>query len=518
VSGSDHINFGVLQRSQKQSALGRLAYQTSTYFNDGKRCGDYARYAGEHRGGVILLPPGSSAEFADDLNFVRAFCFREVRVDAQEGRTIDFGLPRELPDHLLLPVAAFAMADFVRLGMAVRVDVECPLASDKGLNPHGHVYVAQRRLESDGQGEKAPEWNALFLRNLGRYARAVISERVTRACAMLGVAAHMDPRRNSERGLPEPEPRIPTKLWRKHERGIYVAEIEELLAARQAKAALPMRGVVSESSARTTVGNAVSSHRPPADKERQSRINFVVPLALDAQAEARGADSGRAAIVLTTRDGSVIFDGVTFSVVGTVRPALAQLIVKLAQALDWPALVVDGDPKSIDEVIVAGVPYGLTAINTCASADAIRLIQRQFGHLLADTVGPLDPCNIVYAALNPTSPKVDNIDFDFPALQPKLARDEENPQLSGTSLFDPDVVVDQVLNREPEIADLTDLDPDLDMPQPKSTREEDERRRQNGAQLNENWLAARHDRLKVTSGREVREHPMPPKARERGPP
>jgi hypothetical protein len=390
------------------------------------------------------------------------------------------------------------------------------LASDKGHNPHAHVYLAQRTLEDDGQGEKVPEWNALFLRNLGRYARAVISERVTRACALLGVAAHMDPRRKSERGLAEPEPRIPTKLWRKHERGIYVAAIEELLAARQAKAALPMRGAVSERPARTTVGNAVSSHRLPADKERQSRINFVVPLALEAQAEARGADSGRAAMVLTTRDGPVIFDGVTFSVEGTVRRSQAQLIVKLAQALDWPALVVDGDPESIDEVIVAGVPCGLTAINTCASADAIHLIQQKFGHLLADTVRSLDPCNIVCAALNATSQKVNNIDFDLPAPQPKLARDEEIPQPSGTSLFGPDMVVDQALNDESEVADLTG--PDLDMPQPPDTREEDKRRKHDGGLLNENWLVARHERWKGNSVREVHEYPTPPKARGKGPP
>jgi MobA/MobL family protein len=520
MTGHCHIELGLVQHSKGNSALARLAYQGNTYFNDGKRHGDYSRFAGDHLGGVILLPPGAPAEFADECTFVIAAGFREVRADAQAGRTIDFSLPRELPSELLLPVAAFAMAPFVAQGMAVRIDIECPLASDKGGNPHGHAYLAQRYLEAIGFGKKGREWNEQFLRNLGRYVRAVIAARVTLACALLGVAAYMDPRRNEVRGLQQPEERIPAQIWRMHDRGIYVAPIEKLKAARQEKRVtkgdLPGRAETSEGPKPVIVRNAVYSRLPSGDEERQLRINSVVPLALEAQAEARGSSSARAEIVLTTRDGSLTFDGETFAIEGTVGPAQAQLIVKLAEALDWPALVVEGASESTDEIIIAGAPVGMTAINTCASDNAVRLIKKSYGHLLADTIRPLDPCNVVDRALKTTSEKVHQADFDLDAPEPKLARDEENRRPSGASPFDPGMVVDHAFNGEPEKADHTDFD--LDIPGPKSTRAEEEKRRQSAALFWENWLvASQDDRLQSKSGREVREHRTPPKALGKGP-
>jgi hypothetical protein len=560
MPGHCHIEQGVVQQSKGGSALHRLAYQMCTYFNDGVRHGDYGRFAGDHLGGVILLPPGASAQFADECNFVMAAGFREVRVDAQAGRTIDFSLPRELPNQLLLPVAAFAMAPFVAQGMAVRIDIECPLASDKDGNPHGHAYLAQRYLEAIGFGKKGREWNAQFLRNLGRYVRAVIAARVTLACALLGVAAYMDPRPNEVRGLHPPEERIPAQLWRMHERAIYVAPIEKLKAARQERkvsnANLPGLAETSEAQMPVSVRSAVYSRFPPSDEERQLRINSVLPLAFETQAEARGSSSARAEIVLTTRDGSLVFDGETFTVEGTAGPAQAQLIVKLAGALDWPALVVEGDSASIDKIILAGAPVGITTINTCASDNAVRLIKKRFGNLLADTIRPLDPCNVVHSALKIAAEKVHQTDFDLDVPEPKPARDEENHRQSEAPVFDLLMVVDDASIAKPEKSDLTDFEPDtrdlgsacaeeklqqsgawlsdlcilgdkaskaepekanltvfdLDFPEPKSNRAEEEKRRQSGVLLWKNWVVAyQDDRLKSNSGREVREHRKPPK-------
>jgi hypothetical protein len=565
MSGHCHIDLGVVQHSQGGSALARLAYQGNTYFNDGRRHEDYSRFAGDHLGGMVLLPPGAPAEFADECNFVMAVGFREVRVDAQAGRTVDFSLPRELPNELLLPVAAFAMAHFAAQGMGIRIDIECPPASDDDSNPHAHCYLAQRVLEPDGFGRKGREWNQQFLRNLGRHVRAVIAARVTLACALLGVAAYMDPRPNEARGLHPPEERIPAQLWRMHERAIYVAPIEKLKAARQENKVtnvdLPGRAETSEGPKPVIVRSAVYSRLPPSDEERQLRINLVVPLALEAQAEARGSSSARAEIVLTTRDGSLAFDGETFTIEGSAGPAQAQLIVKLAEALDWPALVVEGDSESTDEIIIAGAPVGMTAINTCASDNAVRLIKKSYGHLLADMIRPLDPCNVVDHALKAKPDKVHQTDFDTP--EPKPARDEEDRRRSGAPLFDPGMVVDHAFNAKSEKADLTDFeldmpepesacaeekkfqqsgallsDPcivgddalkaksekadltdfDLDMPEPKSARVEEEKRRQSAAMHWENWLvASQDDRLQSNSGREVRENRTPPKAPRKGP-
>jgi len=164
VPGHCHIHSDVLQRRHGQSAILQLGYQMCTYAADDRSHVDYSLFAGHHLGGVVLLPKGANAEFADDLNFVRAVCFRENRKDAQEGRTITFSLPREIPDHLLLSVAAYVMAHFVKQGMAVRLDVECPLASDGERHSHAHCYLAQRVWRKMDLAEK-PESGT---RNFGR--------------------------------------------------------------------------------------------------------------------------------------------------------------------------------------------------------------------------------------------------------------------------------------------------------------------------------------------------------------
>jgi hypothetical protein len=513
MPGHCHIEQGVVQLSKGGSALHRLAYQTCTYFNDGIRHGDYSRFAGDHLGGVILLPPGASPEFADECSFVMAVGFREVRRDAQAGRTIDFSLPRALSNELLLPVAAFALAPFVYRGMATRIDIECPPASDNDRNPHGHAYLAQRYLDASGFGNKARAWNALFLRNLGRYVRAVIAARVTLACALLGVAAYMDPRRNEVRGLPLPEERIPAPLWRMHERAIYVAPIEKLKGARQQRKAangdLPGRPETSEGPETVLVRSAVYSRLVPGDEERQLSINFVVPLALAAQVEARGSASARAEIVLTTRGGSLTFDGEAFRVDGRAGPARAQLIVELAKALDWPALVVEGDSGSADEIIIAGVPLDLTAINLSASDHALLWIQKCYGHLLAEAIQPLDPRNVVGHLLKEKPDKFEQTDFAS-----DMKATEDHRQIGALS--DSGMVADQAF-KTPENAGRTAFD--LDMPEPKSNRaEEEEKLRQSGELLWETWLVARHNRLVDNSGREAREQRPPPKAPEKGPP
>ncbi|WP_426418980.1 MobA/MobL family protein [Bradyrhizobium genosp. A] len=388
-----------MQKSKGYTSLARFAYQTNGYVNDGGRRADYGKYRGDHDGGLILLPHGASAEFADMGNFLMAASARDLRVDAQCGRTIDFALPRELPRELLQPVAAFVIADFTAQGMAARLDIEYPIASDEHYNPHCHAWVSQRGLEFDGFGNKRPEWDRQFLRDKARYARALIAGRLTLACALLGVAAYVDPRRNEERGRPQPEERIPTQFWRMYDRGVYVPGIEKLKDTRRAnKAAEVVRPSDAEASEKVhsvTVRNAVSQRNPPSDEVRQSCINFVVPLAEEDGAEVRGTKEDKPEIVLTTRAGSVVFDGEILSCEGVAGTARARLIAKLARALDWPAVIVEGDAQSTDQIITAGVILGVTAINTCASEDALGLIKKKFGHMLADTVRPLDPLAVV---------------------------------------------------------------------------------------------------------------------------
>jgi hypothetical protein len=466
MSSHCHIALGVIQQSKGGSAIARLAYQTCGFFDDRGRHGNYVRFAGERVGGMILLPAGAPPEFADELTFVMATGFREKRSDAQAGRTIDFSLPRELPRQFLLPVAAFALASFAADGMAVRIDIECPSASDGAANPHAHCYLSQRVLEGDGFGRKGREWNELFLRDRGRYVRAVISERLTRACALLGVAAYVDPRRNEQKGSPQPEERIPAGLWHAHDRGIYVVPIEKLKAERKKRVAaqISLSGPAKPNENVVSIRNAVSRRDPPSSEERQRRMNLVIAMALDGYAEAHATTSVQGKIVLTTLDAALEFDGETFAAEGIVTPGQAQIIVKLGNALDWAALVVEGDSKSTDEIIVAGIPVGLTTINTCASDNAIKLIHKKFRHLVYDAVAPHDPCHVVDAVLRKVIAPIET---------------------AGPRMAAP---------KEPTMSDPDSHSDDFDVMGP-TTSQADEKRREEAGLLFETYVALQSERM-----------------------
>ena len=153
--GFCYIHTGVIQRAKGYTALARLAYQTCGSVNDGFRRVSYRAYAAHHLGGLVLLPRHAPAELADLLEFVAAVGLRENRRDAQEGRIVDFAIPRQVPPELLLAVAAFVLLPFVELGMSIRIDVECPPASDGQPNPtrarlFGNARGGPRRLRCQG--------------------------------------------------------------------------------------------------------------------------------------------------------------------------------------------------------------------------------------------------------------------------------------------------------------------------------------------------------------------------------
>jgi hypothetical protein len=391
-----HIHTGLIQRSQKRTALGRLAYQSCDYFDDGFRKADYRPYSDAHFGHVILLPDGAPPEFAQAEDFLMAVAFREHRKDAQEGRTLDFAIPRAVPQHLLLAVAAFAVQPFAALGMAIRVDVECPRASDGELNPHGHCYLAQRRLESDGFGPKQPQWNVLFRRDSGRHFRALIASRLTLACAILGIEAHVDPRRNDEIGVGKPEVRLAPVLWRIREEGGSVQAIDELRTQRLLKSKLSApgcqgpdpRGWVSVASPVSFPGNRTRAaaalkvvtdfaQRAELDIERllDTTNSYLTPLRL-----------GRTAVT---------FDGQAFRLKGNGGTRDAALIVELARELEWPALVVEGDTELADQIILAGAAIGLTAVNRAASTAVLRLISETQLKNFLDQIAQYDPLGVV---------------------------------------------------------------------------------------------------------------------------
>ncbi len=97
------IHFGVVQSSKGYTAAARFAYQTCSVADDRFRHVDYRCYAPYRVGGGVLLPMGAPTELAEWQNFLGAAVSRETRRNGQEGRILDFALPRAVPRELLLP-------------------------------------------------------------------------------------------------------------------------------------------------------------------------------------------------------------------------------------------------------------------------------------------------------------------------------------------------------------------------------------------------------------------------------
>jgi MobA/MobL family len=392
----NHIQTTVIQKSRGHTALARLAYQSCDFFDDGFRKADYQPFSDTHLGHVILLPDGAPPEFAQAENFLMAAAFREHRKDAQEGRALDFTIPRAVPDHLLLAVAAFTVLPFVALGMATRVDIECPRASDDELNPHAHCYLAQRRLEPDGFGPKQRSWNVLFRRDSGRHFRAIIAGRLTLACAILGIKAHVDPRRNDEIGAEKPEPRLAPVLWRIYQKGGNVRAIEELKTQRRLKfefAAPNDEGTGPQDC--ISVGSAVPF--PDNQIRAVAALKVVMDFAQKAglHVERFPGEAGSYLTPVRLGGSSIIFDGQAFRMKGEGGAVDAELIVDLARALEWPAIVVEGDAQLADTVIFAGAAVGLTAVNRAASTTMLRRISETRFDNFVDQIADHDPLGVI---------------------------------------------------------------------------------------------------------------------------
>lgn len=204
-----HIQLGVISRTKLASARAVQAYNMCArgYDITGATI-DFSKYKHQHVGTAILLPRGSTAKLLDPTVFIEAIEKSEVRVDAQEARTIQFDLPRGLSTELMMPVAAFVLAPFIQLGMAVQIDVECPRASDGGEHPHVHVLMAMRELCGDKFGKKVREWNSIFVVRNGRFVRGIIAARLTIAAAFVGLDTVADPRANLDCGRAPPQQRF----------------------------------------------------------------------------------------------------------------------------------------------------------------------------------------------------------------------------------------------------------------------------------------------------------------------
>lgn len=376
-----------LKRKNRHTAAARFAYQTCSVATDCFRHVDYRRYAPFHVGGGVLLPIGAPAEFANWERFRSAAMSTEKRKDAQEGRVLDFALPRGVDRMLLLPLAAFALLPFVERGMAVRLDVECVEASDGEPNPHAHSWLSQRVLKPHGFGPKERiEWSRLFLYDDGRYVRALIGGRLTLGCAILGIDAYVDPRRNKAKGEGSPEKRRPRWMFRASNEGRKVEAIEQLAKGRELK----KKGEATKQDPEPEEGSVIvtnaAMYSVPKKRSGELREKFA-DAAQKAGYEVYARSDSKA---LALHGTSVTFAGGKFRIAATGRSEDAAIVARFARELNWPALVVKGGARLADLVAIEAAKEHVFMVNRAPRGPARDLIARAFYSEMKDDIARHD--------------------------------------------------------------------------------------------------------------------------------
>lgn len=395
MDGHCHINFGVIQRAANQTAVKRLAYQSCGHFRDDLgNTGDYTAHLKWHRGTVVLLPRDAPPTYADPAEFRDALTKSERRADAQEGRTVNITLPRAIPAGLELVCLSWVFAPLIDLGMAAQIDVERPPASDGGDNPHGHVTLTQRELTPTGFGPKRRDWDAKFRENDGKRMRGFLAARLTAVCALLGVSAHVDPRRNDERGLGRPEYHHSEIAWRKYERGGYCPELDEIFENREFLTFIedfPLPPRLPENI------NAIVS----AVGERNAYPNLLWIRA--AEIERIATDAGMTVHRIDTDDlpylmlmesgrGLIEFDGNEFQLSQSLSTSGdSERLFEFVKALGWRAFSFEGNQDICDNLAVRGATSGIVPINRSTASAALITIADPSGVALLADLNPFDP-------------------------------------------------------------------------------------------------------------------------------
>lgn len=357
-----HCHMSVVQRSRRNSAGKRLAYQMClTHHDPVWGWSDYTTRRREHAGSAILLPSDTPESLMNVERFRFALTAREKRIDGQEGFTIDFGLPRAIPQEQWLRLAAFVLGPFIDEGMAAQIDIHCPKASDGFSQPHCHALLSQRVMGDNGFGRKNPNWALMMRHRNGQQVRALIAGRLTLACQLLGLDVRLDPRAARITGDLEPEQRVDRRHWVAARKQKQVPVLDELNQTRRAQ-----RTARQQLSARDHEKQMLADELP-SDVLEKSNLRtlspaFTRPVAVDTKAAIRDftfatnrAEPGEfddvvfddigGDPVFWLRGSAIRFDGWALSLSGPLNERAVDVMVAVAVLMKWPALVIEGDMK-----------------------------------------------------------------------------------------------------------------------------------------------------------------------------
>ena len=214
-----HARMQVIGRSTGRSAVAAAAYRAAEVLHD-ERQGHAHNFTS--KAGVvhseIMLPAGAPERWQDRATLWNEVEASEKRHDAQLAREMEFSIPRELSQAEAVRLTwDFVAEQFVSRGMVADVNVHWATAKDGEAQPHAHVMLTMRRVQGDGFGPKAREWNS---RELYEGVRERWAALANARLAEQGYDVRIDHRSYAEQGIAlEPQHKIGPAGARRAERG-----------------------------------------------------------------------------------------------------------------------------------------------------------------------------------------------------------------------------------------------------------------------------------------------------------
>ena len=157
-----HLSAKLLSRKSGRSATAAAAYRAGEKIED-QRTGaihDYTRKRGvEH---AELVMPSTSTWWPSRAELWNAVETKNKRGDAQVARELDIALPAELNDDQRCALAKqFAQHIADQYSLAVDVAIHAPDRKGDQRNHHAHLLLTTNRIEGNGLGNKAREWDVV---------------------------------------------------------------------------------------------------------------------------------------------------------------------------------------------------------------------------------------------------------------------------------------------------------------------------------------------------------------------
>jgi Ti-type conjugative transfer relaxase TraA len=192
---SYHLSGKIFSRSSGRSAVAAAAYRSRSSITD-ERQGLKFDYSKKNDLGysAILLPNEAPKNFADRNTLWNEVEKVEKRKDSQVAREIEVALPLEhSKQQNILLVQEYVKDQFVSKGMIADINIH-----EKSGNPHAHIMLTTRNVNSEGFAEKNRSWSDRSNMSMWRKEWAKIQNQ---HLSINGFTARVDHRSYQEMGV-----------------------------------------------------------------------------------------------------------------------------------------------------------------------------------------------------------------------------------------------------------------------------------------------------------------------------